>query len=215
MLSCRTAPLALPTSLSVDILARYGETHRAYHDAAHIAEVLDWFDIVAEGPTGWRQPAEVYVAILFHDIVYVPGAKDNERRSAALARTHAAALGVDADRVAHLIELTARHGQLAPEDVAGDPDAAMFLDADMAILGAAPGAFDAYDANIRFEFSDVPLDAYRAGRAAFLAGVLGKPRIYLSTAFHSLLDTHARTNLSRALALLAPQRADDDDRSAE
>ena len=212
MLSCRHAPLALPASLTIDILARYGETHRAYHDTAHIAELLGWFDVLAEGPsgTGWRQPKEVYVAILFHDIIYVPGAKDNEQRSAELARAHAAALGADGGRVAHLIELTARHGALVPEDVAGDPDAAHFLDVDMAVLGAAPGAFDTYDANVRFEYSEVPLRAYRAGRAAFLAGILAKPRIYLSSFFHSLLDAQARANLSRALEALVAQGAHDD-----
>jgi len=39
----------------------------------------------------------VFVAILFHDVVYVPGAKDNERARRELARAHATALGVDGD----------------------------------------------------------------------------------------------------------------------
>jgi predicted metal-dependent HD superfamily phosphohydrolase len=203
LLTCRHAPLALPPALAVEILARYGETHRAYHDAAHISEVLGWFDTIQEGPRGgWRKPKEVYAAILFHDIIYVPGAKDNELRSAELARTHAAELGVDADRVAYLIELTARHGGLVPADVAGDPDAGMFLDADMAIVAAAPAKFDAYDAGIRFEYDAVPEDAYRAGRRAFLAGLLGKPRIFLTELFHGHLDAQARENLERAVARL-------------
>jgi predicted metal-dependent HD superfamily phosphohydrolase len=204
LLTCRCAPLALPASLAVDVLGRYGETHRAYHTAAHIAEVLGWFDIIQEGPRGgWRKPREVYVAIVFHDVIYEPAAKDNEARSAALARAHAAELGVDGDRVAQLIELTARHGALTEADVAGDPDAAMFLDADMAILGAEPAAFDAYDAGIRFEYAAVPDEAYRAGRGAFLQGLLAKPRIYLSGVFHEHLDAPARANLARAIARLA------------
>jgi len=204
LLTCRHAPLALPAALAVEVLGRYGETHRAYHDAAHIAEVLGWFDEVAEEPgLGWRAPREVFVAILFHDVVYVPGAKDNEARSAELARAHATALGVDGDRVAQLIELTARHGGLAPADVAGDLDAALFLDCDMAIVGAAPAAFDAYCDDIRFEYAAVPEAAYRAGRGAFLAGLLARPRIFLSDFFHARLDAAARANLARAIARLA------------
>ena len=87
--TCRHAPLALPAAIAAELAARYGEAHRAYHDGAHVAEVLGWFDIVADAPgAGWRAPREVFAAILFHDAVYAPGARDNEARSAELrART--------------------------------------------------------------------------------------------------------------------------------
>jgi predicted metal-dependent HD superfamily phosphohydrolase len=194
---CRHRPLVLPDALAVELATAYGEPQRAYHTLAHIDEVLGWFDRVADvgfaAGGGWRQPAEIYVAIVFHDAIYVPGAKDNEARSAAWAR----AAGYN-ERTATLIELTARHGALAPADV--DPEAALFLDCDMAILGAEPAAFDAYDAQIAIEYQHVPRDAYRAGRRAFLAGVAAKPRIFLSEYFHALLDARARANLARVMA---------------
>jgi predicted metal-dependent HD superfamily phosphohydrolase len=46
------------------------------------------------------------------------------------------------------------------------PDAAFFVDCDMAILGAEPNGLDAYDAAIAVEYKSVPADAYRAGRRA-------------------------------------------------
>jgi predicted metal-dependent HD superfamily phosphohydrolase len=190
--ACRHRPLVLPDLLAAQLAAAYSEPERAYHTLAHIDEVLGWFDRVA----AWQRPAEVYVAIVFHDAINVPGAKDNEARSAAWARS--AGLPVDADRVATLIELTARHGALAPVDV--DAEAALFLDCDMAILGAEPAAFDAYDAQIAIEYRHVPRDAYRAGRRAFLAALAAKPRIYLSDYFHALLDAQARANLARVMA---------------
>jgi predicted metal-dependent HD superfamily phosphohydrolase len=194
---CRHAPLRLPDALAGELAAAYGEPQRAYHTAAHVAEVLAWFDRVADD-VGWQQPAEVYVAIVFHDAIYVPGAKDNEARSAAWARR--SALPVDADRVAQLIDLTARHGSTD----APDPEAALFLDCDMAILGAPPAEFDAYDAAIAVEYDALPRDAYRAGRRAFLAMLAAKPRIFLSDYFHARLDAQARANLSRAVSSLAP-----------
>lgn len=161
----------------------------------HVAAVLACYDTVAD-ELGWDQPAEVYVAIVFHDAIYVPGARDNEAKSAAWARR--SGLPVDLERVAALIDLTARHGALAPADV--DRDAALFLDCDMSILGARPEVFDAYDEGIAREYADVPAEAYRAGRRAFLTRLASEPRIFLSDYFHARLDAAARANLARALA---------------
>jgi predicted metal-dependent HD superfamily phosphohydrolase len=196
---CRHRPFALPPGLESALASAYAEPQRAYHDATHIAELLRWFDRVADDP-GWRAPADVYTAILFHDAVYVPGAKDNEARSADWARRAIAehALPASADRVAELIELTAQHGSLE----AATGDAALFLDADMAILGAPSDAYRTYAGNVRREYAKVPAAAYRAGRGAFLKALVVKPRIYFTDHFRDLLDRQARQNLADELATL-------------
>src|SRR5690606_42085595 len=123
-------------------------------------------------------------------------AKDNESRSAQWAR--AAELDVEADRVVSLIELTAWHGSVSSVDA----EAALFLDADMAILGAPPAQFDAYNAAIAREYSFLPPEEYREGRRGFLSVLAKRPRIYLSDYFHAMLDAQARENLARAIAAL-------------
>jgi predicted metal-dependent HD superfamily phosphohydrolase len=155
--------------------------------------VLGWFDRVFDD-VGWNDPATIYAAIVFHDAIYVPGAADNEARSAAWLRT--SALPCDLARGAELVELTARHGSR----IDADRDTALFLDSDMAILGADPAAFDRYNAAIAREYSAIPADAFRAGRAKFLASVLVLPRIFISDYFHDKLDAQARANLTRAIA---------------
>lgn len=175
-----------------ELSARYGEPHRAYHNATHIAEVLGHFDDVWDA-IGWDAPRDVFDAVLWHDAIYDPLAKDNEARSADLAATFGAS-----ERTRELILLTARHGLLSAADV--DRDAASFLDCDTAILGAAPDAFDAYDAAVRREYAVVPEDAYRAGRAKFLTSMLERPRIFLGDLFHERYDAAARANLARAVA---------------
>lgn len=192
---CRHAPLVLPPDVVAQLTAAYAEPQRAYHTAVHIGEVLGWFDVVHE-EVGWHEPVDVYLAVVFHDAVYDPTRHDNEARSAELARQLVAA----SDRTVHLIELTARHGRLSRDDV--DHDAAHFLDSDTAILGAAPAAFDAYDAGVAFEYQHVPRDAYRAGRRAFLETMLARERIFFTDFFHARLDAPARANLARALARL-------------
>jgi len=194
--------LVLPPGLWSELADAYGNPPRHYHTFDHAAAVAGcWREVHDAGL--WRQPAETWLAALYHDAVYQPGAADNETRSAALARAAIArwlpGQTVDAVRVAELIELTAAHGRLTPEQV--DEDAALLLDCDMAILGAEPAAFDAYDRAIAAEHAAaIPPDAYRAGRRRFLEGLLARERIYLSNHFHERLDAAARANLRRALA---------------
>jgi len=193
--------LALPDALLAEVRTAYAGPGRIYHDLAHVAEVARHFDEAGRS-AGWQQPREVYLAVLFHDAVYEPGAKDNEARSAELARSAIErwlpAAGIAAPRVSELIGLTARHGSLAPTDV--DAEAALFLDCDMAILGASPGVFDAYDRAIALEYRALPRELYSAGRRAFLGQLLASARIFLSAHFHARLDAPARANLQRALA---------------
>ncbi|MCD9031194.1 hypothetical protein LDO32_05550 [Luteimonas sp. Y-2-2-4F] len=196
----------LPEAQRQALEAAYAVPARAYHSFAHVGEVMRQVAGVAQGP-GWAQPREVWLAALYHDAIYEPGARDNEARSAALAREAIARwlpdAGIDAGRVAGLIELTARHGQFAPADFPADAqgdDARRFLDCDMAILGAAPAAFDAYDRAIAAEYRGrVPGWLYRINRRRFLAALLRRERIYLSDDFHARLDAAARANLRRAL----------------
>ncbi len=189
----------LPDAQRAALEAAYATPVRAYHHFGHVLDVLARAEEVADGP-GWRQPAEVRLAILYHDAVYSPGRKDNEQCSADLARDHLARwpAPVDVDRVVELILLTARHGRLQPEEV--DADAALFLDCDMAILGAAPAAFDAYDRGIAAEYrGHVPGWLYAIERRRFLKRLLASPRIFLSSHFHRHLDAPARANLRRAV----------------
>src|SRR3970040_2479810 len=120
----KVGPLVLQAGRLAVLEAAYAVPPRAYHDLRHVHEVLGHYASVAAGP-GWVQPAEVQLAVLYHDAVHEPGRGDNEARSAELAMDHIARwlpdAGVDAARVAALIRLTARHGDLVLGDLAADP----------------------------------------------------------------------------------------------
>lgn len=200
---------APPDELWQVIHAGYQHPPRHYHTFEHVVEVARWYHHVAE-EVGWKQPREVFLAVLFHDIVYQVGASDNEQQSARRAvgcvNTYLAGAGaeagaggeIDTALVVQLIELTARHGKLAPGDVS--QEAALFLDCDMAVLGAAPEVYDRYEQDVAQEYLQVyPPAMYSFGRKRFLEGLLARERIYLSPFFHALLDEPARANLRRAL----------------
>lgn len=203
----RVGPLDLPEPMAAALQAAYAEPPRAYHHFGHVQDVLVEYQRVARD-MGWSRPLETALAVLYHDAVYVAGRGDNEVRSAILARQHLAQwmpdAQVDAERIAGLIELTARHGKLTPGDFATDPEATdtrHFLDCDMAILGAPAAEFQRYDEAIAQEYRGVvPGWLYRRKRRAFLRGLLKRPRIYLSDYFHARLDARARENLVRAIS---------------
>ncbi|MGN6150878.1 MAG: HD domain-containing protein [Lysobacteraceae bacterium] len=196
----------MPPAQAEALRAAYATPPRAYHHFGHVIETLAHFRSVAEGP-GWQAPETVRLALLYHDAVYVPGRKDNEARSADLARAHLRRwpplADVDADRVAALILLTARHGGLHRGDFPDSPegeDTRRFLDCDMAILGAAPDAFAAYDRAIAEEYRAVPRWLYRRKRRAFFRMLLDAERIFLSDFFRDRFEAQARRNLETMLA---------------
>ncbi len=196
-------PFELPDEQRAALEAAYATPPRAYHNFQHVLEVLRHYDAAGQGP-GWKQPVEVALAVLYHDAIYNAGQKDNESRSAELAAEHVArwmpSRGIDIVRVQMLIELTARHGTFSPDDV--DDEAALFLDCDMAILGAAPAVFDAYDRGIAAEYrAVVPGWLFKINRKRFLKALLARERIYLSPFFHERLDAQARGNLRRAVTV--------------
>jgi predicted metal-dependent HD superfamily phosphohydrolase len=181
----KLAPVELPGATWAALERAYANPPRAYHTLEHVLEVARLW-----AKESWKQPRETFLAVLFHDAVYVVGNSDNEQKSADLSG--------DDPRVRELILLTARHGRLAPKDV--DDEAAKFLDCDMAILGASPEEFARYEEQIAQEY--VPVlgeDAYASGRRRFVQRLLAKERIFLSEAFHARLDARARENLRSAL----------------
>src|SRR5688572_1982809 len=196
-------PFELPDEQRVALEAAYATPPRAYHNFQHVLEVLRHYHEAAQGP-GWTQPVEVALAVLYHDAIYEAGSSDNESCAAALAAEHIdrwlPTRGIDVARVRELIDLTARHGTLVPGDV--DEEAALFLDCDMAILGAPHEVFDAYDRGIAAEYrAVVPGWLFKINRRRFLKSLLGRERIYLTPFFHERLDAQARRNLRRAVTV--------------
>ena len=101
-------------SVGADLVRRWGESHRRYHDLAHLAEVLTAVDALSRaGRLAPLDRAAALLAAWFHDAVYAVSDPDgNERRSAALAARSLGPLGAAeevVDRVVTLVLDTAGH----------------------------------------------------------------------------------------------------------
>jgi predicted metal-dependent HD superfamily phosphohydrolase len=174
----------------------YAEPARAYHTAAHIRDCLAQFDPSRHTA---RRPNEVEAAIWFHDAVYVPGAADNEDRSALLAQTTLADAGAPPE-VGHCIAGLVRATQHLV--IPSQPDAALLCDIDLSILGRTPEVFDEFERRIREEYAWVPEPVYRGARAEILAGFLRRGSIFQTDHFRDRYEIPARANLKRVIKAL-------------
>jgi predicted metal-dependent HD superfamily phosphohydrolase len=186
----------VPRGLFNQLVAAYSERQRHYHTLQHMRECLSLFEAAAMLA---RRPAEVELALWFHDAVYDPKARDNEERSADWAGRSIAAADCDdavAQRVRAMVLATDGHA------ASDDPDTQFLLDVDLAILGAAPARFAEFGQQVRAEYAHVPDAEFRTRRAQVLAAFLARPRIFRTAAFHDALEERARANLQQAVVAL-------------
>jgi predicted metal-dependent HD superfamily phosphohydrolase len=189
-----TDPVAA-AAVEADLLARWSEPHRHYHTRRHLEAMLAVVDAHGHLAT---DPAQVRLAVWFHDAVYDPRASGNEEASAALAARDLSRLGVDPAEVVRLVLLTATHDP-RPDDRNG----LLLTDADLSILAADPATYDAYAAAVRREYAHVPEPAFNAGRARVLETFLSRPTLFRAVPDRAARTDRAHRNLRRELAGLS------------
>jgi predicted metal-dependent HD superfamily phosphohydrolase len=180
------------------LVIAYTQPDRHYHNLNHIQHLLTILERFNQGKL--RDPMAVFLAIWFHDFVYDPQAVNNEIQSAKTARALLTNLGASIDlivRVEQLILATQGH-QASPKDF----DKCVFLDADLAILGADPVRYQAYTRSIRREYSWVSDAAYQTGRIQVLESFLQRDRLYYTDLLFDELESIARTNMQQEIKIL-------------
>lgn len=182
------------------LLRAWAAWPRRYHDVGHLAACLGHLDAL---PTPPNDPQAVALALWYHDAVYSPWSQKNEARSAEWARRYLRSQGL----AEPLLAAVERH-ILATRDhpATDDPDTARVLDIDLAVLGAAPAVYQAFEQGVRQEYRWVPWPRYAAARTAVLQSFLRRPRIYLHADFGAEREAPARQNLERAIDALAHGR---------
>jgi len=141
-------------------------------------------------------PAELELALWFHDAVYEVKAKDNEAQSARWASQALLQSGASAEQIQRVQDLImASCHQTAPSEA----EAKLLVDIDLAILGAEPRRFAEYDAQVRVEYSWVPGWIYRSKRKQVLRSFLAREAIYSTPHFRAQLEAQARFTLSALL----------------
>jgi predicted metal-dependent HD superfamily phosphohydrolase len=189
--------LEWPATMLERLSHRYAEAHRHYHTWTHVLACLEGRRRLTTATL-----PDVDLALLFHDAIYEPLARDNESRSAELLLEEGRRAWIDErtlQRAKTLVEATAHHAAALVDS----EEACIVIDADLSILGAEPSAFDRYERAVREEFARVDDSMYVAGRMALLRAFLERPSIYLTRRAHRLWESDARRNLERSIAKLS------------
>jgi predicted metal-dependent HD superfamily phosphohydrolase len=190
----RTLGVAEPgRALFEALLTRYAEPQRAYHTLQHLGECLAGF---ARERDSAERPAEVALALWFHDAIYDVQGHDNEQRSADWARQALLEAGAGpeiAGRI-HALVMTTRHDVLPV-----GADARLLVDIDLSILGAPPARFAEYERQIRVEYAHIPPEVFEPRRRGILGTFLAREPLYLTAPVRARLEDTARFNLTRAI----------------
>ena len=180
-------------TLRDELLERWGEPHRRYHDPRHLASCL-----TALGALDCDDRL-VHLAAWFHDAVYTGQAGEDEEASARLAerRLRGELPADDVREVGRLVRLTAGHDARR-----GDARGAALMDADLSILGALPGRYHVYARDVRLEYDHLEADVFAAGRAAVLRALLEHDPLFRTPTGAQLWGRAARANMTAELAEL-------------
>jgi predicted metal-dependent HD superfamily phosphohydrolase len=184
-------------SLWEELFRQYNSPRRYYHNLNHISELLFYF---TEYKGVIKNPEVLLFAIFYHDIIYDVLKKDNEEKSAVLAKKRMSQLKIseqDIDLCYNYILATKNHhAQIQNSDLA------YFLDFDMAVVGKSAEEYLNYTHQIRKEYALFPDFMYRKGRKKVLKSFLQKERIFISDTFYSLFEKQARKNIYNELITL-------------
>lgn len=178
------------------LIQHYGASKRRYHNFNHVIHCLTEMD------RAWKQiemPYAVVMAILFHDVIYEPNAKDNEKRSAHLFELihHSSFEEHFIFRVKQLILATTH--QHKPSN----NDEKIICDIDLSSF-ALPWKLFLKDSHaVRSEFATIPDRIYYRNKRIFLKSLLLRPRIFYSRFFYQRYEQAARKNIKRFLCKLA------------
>jgi predicted metal-dependent HD superfamily phosphohydrolase len=195
--TCRELGLADCDREHAKILRSWKSWGRHYHTVGHLRACL----AECEGARSLAaRPAEVAMALWFHDAIYRTWRADNESRSAEWAARFLSEHGASAEVVSNVRQLVLVTAHAANE-LSGD--AALVVDIDLSILGQSPAVYDAFERNVRREYWWVPKWRFVTARGAILNSFLARPAIYSWPSFRDRYEAQARANLARAITTLA------------
>lgn len=180
-------------AIGAELVERWSEPHRHYHDVRHLHVVLGSLAQLAtadEQPPATRRT--LHLAAWFHDAVY-DGTPQDEENSAQLAERLLGRVlpAAEVDEVARLVRLTRTHDP-DERDLAG----AQLVDADLAMLGQRPGRYDVYVRDVRADYAHVPDDMWRVGRVRVIDHLLGLDPLFRTPRGRELWADLAAQNLA-------------------
>lgn len=185
--------------LGADLLSRWHEPHRHYHDAQHLEDVLLALDMLKV--SGSRIEPETLLAVWFHDAIYQtrPGADEHESAKYSDYALRDLGFGkplreIVYDSVMATDPARSYDGQ--------DSRVLQLLDADIWVFASRAERYSQYAKDVRAEYAHVSEADFRFGRSAVLTRFLEKPALYKTPHAQKNWELAARKNVATELAEL-------------
>lgn len=193
----------------LDLVHRYSEPHRCYHNIFHIDRML--LDLKrVEQAAHLVSSINLRWAIWYHDIVYKPGHEENEEISFYICEKAMKQFHFDSAQreiVKTYILATKQHvHQIVPVS-ADEPwirEHNLLLDLDMAVLGFQSEEYEQYAVGVKEEYlTRYSLAEFNQGRANFLKTMLDRGfHLFRHPVIQDLYGAQAGVNMLRELATL-------------
>jgi predicted metal-dependent HD superfamily phosphohydrolase len=184
------------------VLAFYDEPHRAYHSRVHVREMFDQSEALSL-PLSAAQA----MAVLFHDVIYVPGAPrgSNEAMSAQLMLVYARGVSRPIVELAYQIVIE------TSDHIARRPESETVLDLDLLRLAAPREAFIRMSRDVFAEHralideadENAAWDIFARRRVLFFEKLLERDHIFCLPMMRERFEAIARSNLRESISWVA------------
>lgn len=181
-----------------EIEKQYTLKIRYYHNLSHIYNMLLQTESIKDAIVDYDS---FRFAVWYHDIIYKPTKKDNEEKSAVLAKIRLKMINIEENQlkiIKNLIISTKSHKVILNENL----DNSYLLDIDLSILGSDWSNYQKYITNIRKEYAIYPNFIYKKGRKQVLQNFLDRETLYFTKSFQSKFEIQARQNILKEIELL-------------
>ena len=181
--------------LALYLQKHYEQKHRTYHNLSHLETM--WRYITKNAPVEhWHQYVD---AVFWHDLVYEPGATDNEQRSAdafvQYAKKHPSLLHTDADTTVRLIMSTkdpyaayTSGDELTVMFTKADWNGMMDMHPDEDEYGVEKHWLDEWERGVFLENQKYDIETYLVNRRRFIIDSRDKGLITCRAAEHALCN---------------------------
>lgn len=172
------------------LMDSYNEPQRYYHTLDHIEHCLSLFDKIS---SKLQSPHALELAIWFHDVVYQPGATNNEQLSADQFMQTTKKRFDDSLRntvYQHIMATLHLHSEM------NHADTKYMVDIDLSSFGLPWPEFIHDSENLRREMAHLSNEDYCRKQSAFQQALMDRPRFFRSDYFYQNYESQARQNLS-------------------
>ena len=179
-----------------EIEKSYSHKSRKYHNLTHLENMILELESVKDEISDYDA---LLFSVLYHDIIYKATSKDNEEKSAEIAKKRLEKIDISSEKIINIsnqILATRSHKR------SDDSDTNFLLDADLAILGKDWKVYEQYTQQIRKEYSIYPYFLYNPGRKKVLTHFLEFDEIFKTSYFKEKYEKVARENIKREISIL-------------